>query len=46
MTDTEKLELIDRTIANFWDHDYGDKVSYTTLINCITSIIDFQGGKK
>lgn len=46
MTDTEKLELIGQMIMDFWEFDSGDKVSYTTFINCIMSVIDFREGKK
>lgn len=46
MTDTEKLNLIDHMITDFWEFDSGDEVCYATFINCIVSVIDFKEGEK
>ena len=48
MTDTEKLQLIDHVIADFFEYNAEDVASCNTLINCISFIISFspnEGGK-
>lgn len=47
MTDTEKLKLINHIINDF--SEYGDseeKTCLATLVDCISSVIDFQEEKK
>lgn len=47
MTDTEKLKLIDRMIQDFSEHgDYGEKICLATLLDCISSVINFREEKK
>ena len=47
MTDTEKLKLIDHMIKDFSEYgDSGEKTCLATLVDCISSVIDFVEDKK
>lgn len=47
MTDTEKVKLIRHIIKDFFDcGDYGEKICLATLVDCISSVIDFEEDKK
>ena len=41
MTDTEKLKLIDKMIADSCDFNYNED-AYTALCNAIVNVIDFK----
>jgi len=43
MTDTEKLELIDYMIADFYGLELEDKGCCETLVYCIASVINYKG---
>lgn len=48
MTDSEKIALIDRVIADFWElNETEDRnLGAIHVLNAISSILDFEGKEK
>lgn len=44
MTDTEKIALISKMIADFWEYQNEDKINAQAVafVNAINSVVDFE----
>lgn len=42
MLDSEKIELIDKMLNDFWSNGYDSADSVTVMLNAIATVVDFK----
>ena len=43
MTDSEKIGLVSKMIADFWTSSNVSEDSVISLLNCVSCVIEFEG---